>query len=332
MKPRECQLIDTRNFSAYQKVAVLCSQYICLLRLDRYDDALALANDNKDRRLQLINRLHIIPILYSNEDQIKEARRRWEEDALELYGLLEKIERTDPTWEQLYAHTWMINNFHLAYQTEDDRRLQELYAGILDRILRPRLGPFMQPRPQRNPRDLSPLRIGVISPHLCNHNGAIWCLGWLEGVAGNPSYEIFTYNIGERIDSGTKRFASLGVQRHLTIDADNPEQNLQQILDDQLDLLIYTDIGMHGVSKVISVLQLAPVQAQGWGHPITSGSRTIHYFLSGNGMEKQGNEAHYSEALVRLPRTGLNYETPAPVRDGQQLYDRFDLPRDRLVQ
>ena len=44
----------------------------------------------------------------------------------------------------------MINNFHLAYQMEDDRRLQELYAGILDRILRPRLGPFMQPRPQRN--------------------------------------------------------------------------------------------------------------------------------------------------------------------------------------
>ena len=30
----ECQLIDTRNFSAYQKVAVLCSQYICLLRLE----------------------------------------------------------------------------------------------------------------------------------------------------------------------------------------------------------------------------------------------------------------------------------------------------------
>ena len=328
---KEYQLIDTQNLPARAKAIIFEYQYICLLRMDRYEDALALANDNDDRRLQLINRLHVLPVLYTNNDQIKEVRRRWENDALELYGLLEGIEKSDPGWEMLYAHTWSLNHFHLAYQMEDDRRLQELYAGILDRILRPRLGHFMQPRPQRHPTDASPLRIGVISTNLCNHNGAIWCLGWLEGIAENSSYEVFTYNIGDQIDSGTKRFAKLGVQRHLTIEAENPEQSLQQIIDDHLDLLIYTDIGMHALSKVISVLQLAPVQAQGWGHPITSGSHTIHYFLSGNGMEPEGNEAHYSEELLRLPRTGLNYETPTLVHDGQRLFDQFGLPRDRPI-
>jgi hypothetical protein len=79
------------------------------------------------------------------------------------------------------------------------------------------------------------------------------------------------------------------------------------------------------------VLQLAPVQAQGWGHPITSGSRTIHYYLSGEGMEPEGNDDHYSETLHRLPRTGLNYETPAALHDGQELFERFDLPRDRPI-
>jgi predicted O-linked N-acetylglucosamine transferase (SPINDLY family) len=73
------------------------------------------------------------------------------------------------------------------------------------------------------------------------------------------------------------------------------------------------------------------VQAQGWGHPITSGSRTMHYYLSGEGMEPPGNEAHYSETLYRLPKTGLNYETPAALHDGQLLYDKFDLPRDRPI-
>ena len=43
---------------------------------------------------------------------------------------------------------------------DDDRPLQELYAGILDRILRPRLDAFMQPLPQRDPSDTSPLRVG----------------------------------------------------------------------------------------------------------------------------------------------------------------------------
>ena len=209
--------------------------------------------------------------------------------------------------------------------------MQELYAGILDRILRPRLDAFMQPLPQRDPADTSPLRVGVISPHLINHNGSIWALGWLEGIAGKPGYEIYSYNLSETEDSGSQRFAALGTYRHLPLKAENPETMLQQIRDDQLDLLIYTDIGMHPASKITSVLQLAPVQGQGWGHPISSGSRTIHYYFSGEGMEPEGNEAHYSETLYRLPKTGLNYEVPAALHDGQLLYDKFDLPRDRPI-
>ena len=48
-------------------------------------------------------------------------------------------------------------------------------------------------------------------------------------------------------------------------------------------------------------------------------------------MEPSGNEEHYSETLYRLPDTGLNYEVPAAIHDGQLLYDKFDLPRDRPI-
>ena len=319
------------DLGPFDRVVALQGQISCLLELDRYDDALALADRQDERCLQLMTRLHVLPVLYADDAQVAAVRRRWAEDARELYGLLEGLEQNHAAWETLYAHTWSITNFYLAYQMEDDRPLQELYAGILDRILRPRLQAFMQPLQQRDPADIRPLRVGVISPHLHNHNGAIWCLGWLEGLAGNPGYEIFTYNLGDKVDDGTQRFASMGVHRHLPLRAENPEPMLQLILDDQLDLLVFTDIGMHPASKVTSVLQLAPIQVQGWGHPITSGSRTIHYYLSGAGMEPEGNEAHYSEALYRLPGTGLNYKTPAVLHDGQLLFDKFDLPRDRPI-
>jgi len=319
------------DLSTYEQVIALQGRITCLLELDRYDDALALADSQSDARVRLMSRLHVLPVLFATDEQVASVRQRWAEDARTLYDLLEGIDQTDAAWETLYAHAWSLTNFYLAYQMDDDRSLQELYAGILDRILRPRLGAFMQPLPQRDHADPRPLRVGVISPHLHNHNGAIWCLGWLEGIAGNPGYEIFSYNLAERVDSGTQRFAALGLQRHLPLRAENPEPMLQKILDDQLDLLIFTDIGMHPASKVTSVLQLAPVQAQGWGHPITSGSRTMHYFLSGAGMEPDGNEAHYSETLYRLPNTGLNYETPAALHDGQLLFDKFDLPRDRPI-
>ena len=327
----EFRLFAQLELTPFERVIALQGQLNCLLEGNRYDEALALADDEGDRRLQLMNRLHVLPVLYASDAQLETVRQRWSDDAHELYRHLEGLEQNDPAWELLYAHAWSLTNFYLAYQMEDDRPLQELYAGILDRILRPKLGTFMQPRPQRHPSDNRPLRVGVISPHLHNHNGSIWCLGWLEGIAANPGYEIVSYNLSERIDSGTERFAALGLQRQLPLQAENPEPMLQQILDDQLDLLIYTDIGMHPASKVTSVLQLAPVQAQGWGHPITSGSRTMHYYLSGEGMEPEGNDAHYSETLYRLPKTGLNYETPAALHDGQLLYDKFDLPRDRPI-
>ena len=320
------------DLSAFEHVVGLQGQIACLTELDRYDEGLSAADQSSpDRRVQLMARLHVLPVLYSTDEEVSTVRQRWADDCAELYALLEGITQEDPAWETLYAHAWSLTNFYLAYQMENDRPLQELYAGILDRILRPRLGAFMQPLPQRNPSDTSPLRVGVISPHLINHNGSIWALGWLEGIAGNPGYEIFTYNTADGEDSGSGRFAALGTYRHLPLRAESPEGMLQQILDDKLDLLIFTDIGMHPSSKVTSVLQLAPVQGQGWGHPISSGSRTIHYYLSGEGMEPDGNEEHYSETLYRLPKTGLNYEIPAAIHDGQLLYDKYDLPRDRPI-
>ena len=320
------------GLSAFEQVVALQGEIACLTELDRYEEGLATADQcDSDRRVQLMARLHVLPVLYSTNEQVSAVRQRWADDCAELYGLLDGLTQKDSVWEILYAHAWSLTNFYLAYQMEDDRNLQELYAGILDRILRPRLGEFMQPLPQRHPAETSPLRVGVISPHLINHNGSIWALGWLEGIAGNPGYEIFSYNTADGEDSGSQRFAALGTYRHLPLTAQKPEPMLQQILNDKLDLLIFTDIGMHASSKVTSVLQLAPVQCQGWGHPISSGSRTIHYYLSGEGMEPDGNEAHYSETLYRLPKTGLNYEIPAAIHDGQLLYEKYDLPRDRPI-
>ena len=320
------------TLTAKEMVICLQGRIACLMELDRYQDGLAVADAiSTDRRLQLMARLHVVPVLYGDDQQVQVVRQRWSDDAHELYDLLEGLNQTDAVWKELYAHAWSLSNFYLAYQMEDDRHLQELYAGILDRILRPQLGRFMQPLRQREPSDAKPLRIGVISPHLNNHNGAIWVLGWFEAMVGDPAYEIFSYNIADAEDGGSQRFAAIGTYRHLPLEAENAETSLQRIRDDQLDLLIFTDIGMHPASKVTSVLQLAPVQGQGWGHPISSGSRTIHYYFSGEGMEPPGNESHYSEVLYRLPATGLNYETPVAVHDGQLLFDKFDLPRDRLI-
>ena len=324
-----CSLAD---LTPMEQVVAFQGRITCLTELDQIEEGLRVADGAfGDERLRLIARLHVLPVLYRDNQQVLDVRNRWAGDAKQLYEQLDGISIDDSAWPLLYAHAWSLTNFYLAYQMDDDRPLQELYAGILDRILRPKLGKLMQPLEQREPDDLSPLRVGIISPHLINHNGSIWALGWLETMAVNSGYELFSYNISENEDSGTQRFEQISTYRHLPLTADNAEAMLQRIRDDRLDFLLFTDIGMHPASKIASVLRLASVQGQGWGHPISSGSNTIHYFFSGEGMEPPGNEHHYSEELYRLPRTGLNYERPAAIHDGTSLFEKYNLPRNRPI-
>ena len=322
------KIFSRLNLSPQQQVISVQGEIACYMELDQDNLALECADSFADRRVQLISRLHVLPVLYRDQNHLASTRNRWAKDLRELYDLLGNLRKDDPVWELLYAHTWTISNFYLSYQMEDDRSLQELYAGVLDRILRPRFGCFMK-NLERKISKSSSIRVGVISPHLHNHNGSIWALGWLEMIAINRDFEIFSYNTGDKYDSGTQRFADLGCYRHIPLSAENPEPMFQKVIDDELDVLIFTDIGMHPTSKILSVLKLAPVQIQGWGHPITSGSRTMNYYFSGCGMEPPGNEEHYSEILYRLPKTGLNYERPVSLHDGSVLHEKFNLPHNR---
>ena len=326
----EFEKLANLRLNAQDYVIALQGRIGCYLELDRYEDAINLADRcSKDRRLRLMARLHVLPVLYQSEEQLFAVRQRYFQDLVDLYPLLAELDQNDSIWPYLYEHTWMLSGFYLAYQMADDKLFQEIYAGILDRILRPKLNRFMQDINYFNHVDGSPIRIGVISPHLRNHNGSIWALGWFDGISNSADYKIFCYNIGEEEDLGTSRFANLGTYRHLHLTSCNPELHLQQIIDDKLDLLIFTDVGMHPASKITSVLQLATVQVQGWGHPVTSGSKTMKYFFGSEGMDTIENQSHYSEQLIRLPGIGLNYPTPIAFHDGTSLFDKFNLPTNR---
>lgn len=324
------ELLANLNYGANQNVLALQGQISCLLELGRYDDALNRADScSQDERIRLMARLHVLPVLYDSTEQLIAVRVRWSADLKRLFDLLAGLSFSDEAYPLLWGHAWSLTNFYLAYQMQDDKELQQIYASCLSLILGQRLAEFMQPRPARSTDDQSPLRIGVISPHLRNHNGAIWALGWLESLAMNPSYQLFSYNVGDQEDEGTQRFARLGTYRHLPLNPDNPMDDLHLIQSDDLDVLLYTDVGMHPRSKVLSVLRLARVQVQGWGHPVTSGSSCMDYYLSGLDMELATGDDHYTETLWRLPSTGLVYERPVAVHDGTCLYEKLNLPSDR---
>ena len=84
----------------------------------------------------------------------------------------------------------------------------------------------------------------------------------------------------------------------------------QQILGDQLDALVFPELGMHGETFSLASLRLAPVQVAGWGHPTTTGLPNVDYFVSSAPMEPEEGERHYRERLVLLPGLGTSYASP----------------------
>jgi predicted O-linked N-acetylglucosamine transferase (SPINDLY family) len=92
-------------------------------------------------------------------------------------------------------------------------------------------------------------------------------------------------------------------------------------------VLIYPEIGMDPMTLKLASLRLAPVQAASWGHPETTGLPTIDCYLSAEGLEPHGAQAHYTERLVALPHLGCYVEPYAgPVAVVEP--GRWGLPAD----
>ena len=67
---------------------------------------------------------------------------------------------------------------------------------------------------------------------------------------------------------------------------------------------------MHPDIVSFAALRLAPVQCMAWGHPTTSGSTQMDWYLSCEAMEPAGAQAQYDERLALLPGLGTRYEAP----------------------
>jgi len=87
----------------------------------------------------------------------------------------------------------------------------------------------------------------------------------------------------------------------------NFQQVQLEILNNNLDLLIYLDIGMCRENTILSNYKLGKIQIALWGHPVTSGSKKIDFFISSEHMEKNKCQNYYTEKVIKLPGLGINY-------------------------
>lgn len=254
----------------------------------------ALAALKTDHPVKYLRQI-LVPTLYQTEDEIASWRERCRE-AIDQLAAAE----FDP--REAFDALQALSTFEIAYQQRNDRELLSSLGQVLhDKITARALPDLVRPI-ERKPRT-GKLKVGYISENLTVSNGGSWARGWLKNHG--PDIERYVFCLSDTPDAVTSRFAQLA-HRFFLFNQEVPA-HARFIKSLDLDVLIFTDIGISGRNYQYATMRLAPVQCTAWGHPVTSGLPTIDYYLSSDLMEPENGQEHYRERLVRLPGSGLCY-------------------------
>ncbi len=200
------------------------------------------------------------------------------------------------------AKSLVPTSFFLAYHGHNDaelmRRLGRICRG--SSVVERRDEPLC-------PRSDGRLRVGFLSAYFRDHTIGRLNLGRIKHL-DRSKFEVTVLSASSHEDQVTAQFRSAG-DRYRKLPS-NVEAARAAIADQDLDVLIFTDVGMDSLTATLAWSRMAPVQCVGWGHPDTTGSPHIDYFLSSELLETGDADAHYTEQLVRLPLLGTYFERP----------------------
>ena len=252
-------------------------------------------------RLKLANQ-RILPILYQTQTEIKDYRDRFQQlltDIIKNYCL------ETPEDKQLALHAIGENtNFYLQYQGDNDVKLQQQYGEFVSQVM---AANYPKNTQNRNSVKKEKVKIGYISAFLQWHTVGIVFLGWTK-QHDSKLFEIYCYHLGTESDEITDLFKyNSDCFYHIP---NKLEDVIQQININQIDILVFLDIGMSPLTTQLAGLRLAPIQCAAWGHPVTTGLPTIDYFISAELLESHYSKNHYSEQLFCLPNIGIYYQKP----------------------
>ena len=246
-----------------------------------------------------------LPALYRDDAEVEAARKHFSMGLERLHDGL-KLDRAPAISEAVYAAT-SVAPFYLHYQPHDNTQLQCRFGDLVARVMSAAAPEFgdrcgWQPRAHGGRT-----RVGIVSSHLMQHTVSRYFSSLICGL--DPErFEVHVWYSGGIVDASTQRIASHAASFVAT--RNDALADAHAIRRAQLDVLVYPEIGMDPRHQALAALRLAPVQCVLYGHPATSGSAQIDYFLSGDALEPPNGDAHYRERLVRLPGIGAQPSPP----------------------
>ena len=264
----------------------------------------------------------LLPQVYEGTEHLERVRHQYSEG-------LERLHESAPRFElppgALALEEMRWTNFYLAYQGRNDRELQRRYGELHRRVLEPAVPELFAPRARKAGRDR--IRVGFASHFFFNCTAGRYFSSWITRL-DRACFESFVYYTNEWVADDTRTIAAAaGTFRHLP---GRPLGDIaRQVIADELDILVYPELGMHPETFALAGLRLAPVQCSGWGHPNTTGLPEMDWFISCKDMEPADAASHYTEKLALLPGLGTRYAVPRADEQGTRA--DYGIPEGRTA-
>ena len=254
-----------------------------------------------------------IPKVAKSEAELSNSRRTFTRQ-LEFLSPMPQ-QKIDPVLlERLIAR----HPFYLAYQDENNEPLLSQFGEICADLARP-LQDRLDARQGVSTQANSKIRVGIISSFICSH--PVWhaiTKGWVNHL--NPDqFELYIFNTNGVEDEETE-LAKFKASNYCNCGTDVLAA-AQIIANQNLEVILYPEIGMDTASKALACLRLAPLQIVSWGHPETTGIPTIDAYLSAKLLEPDDAKSFYTEELIQLPNLGTDVEIQDAVALSPNLED-----------
>jgi protein O-GlcNAc transferase len=231
-----------------------------------------------------------LPVVYESLGDLRKRRERLVRGVQKLADEELSIDTTN---------TLVPTNFFAAYQGENDRDLNANLGRIYRGVDLCKGG--------RVDHAGSRLRIGFLSAYFRDHTIGRLNLGRVQHLP-REQFEVVVLSVGHHEDEMAQAFRK-AADKYVVVPREVAKAR-QLIADQKLDILFFTDVGMDALTYTLAFSRMAPVQCATWGHPVTTGSPMMDYFLSSELLETPDADSHYTEKLLRLPSLGTYYYRP----------------------
>jgi protein O-GlcNAc transferase len=297
--------VDESFAPAHQNLGYL------LINFGRLDDGLAHLQRAQQLQPSAVNRVMLatsLPVIYHSLDDVRARREKLEAEVQRLVDDKVEIDTRDAL---------IPTNFFAAYQGCNDRDVQR----NLGRVFR---GVDLVKRAAHR-KSQGRIRLGMLSAHFRDHTIGRLNLG-RASLLDRQKFELTVITSGHHNDSMAQEFHRRA-DRHVELPG-KVEAARRAVAELNLDVLLFADVGMNALTYTLAMSRMAPVQCVTWGHPISTGSAAMDYFLSSRLLETDQGDDHYTERLVRLANLGTYYYRPK-LADARRTRESFGLDSAR---